>query len=229
MAFRSDFGPSDHDKHVLRAARLRPGGRERLYRRYVKRTLDVGLILMALPIVLPAVLILAVLIALDGGSPFFRQKRLGRGGRIFTMMKLRTMQVDAEARLRDHLAGDDKARAEWDAFQKLQDDPRVTRIGQFLRRSSLDELPQLWNVLIGDMSLVGPRPMLPEQRHLYLGHAYYVVRPGVTGLWQVSDRNNSTFARRADFDADYERSLSPATDVRVLLATFAVVVRCTGK
>ena len=229
MAFRSDFGPSDHDKHVLRAARLRPGGRERLYRRYVKRTLDVGLILMALPIVLPAVLILAVLIALDGGSPFFRQKRLGRGGRIFTMMKLRTMQVDAEARLRDHLAGDDKARAEWDAFQKLQDDPRVTRIGQFLRRSSLDELPQLWNVLIGDMSLVGPRPMLPEQRHLYLGHAYYVLRPGVTGLWQVSDRNNSTFARRADFDADYERSLSLATDVRVLFATFAVVVRCTGK
>ena len=229
MAFRSDFGPSDHDKHVLRAARLRPGGRARLYRRYVKRTLDVGLIVMALPIVLPTVLILAVLIALDGGSPFFRQKRLGLGGKVFTMMKLRTMQVDAEARLREHLAQDDKARAEWEAFQKLQDDPRVTRIGQFLRRSSLDELPQLWNVLIGDMSLVGPRPMLPEQRHLYLGHAYYVLRPGVTGLWQVSDRNNSTFARRADFDADYERSLSPATDVRVLLATFAVVVRCTGK
>jgi lipopolysaccharide/colanic/teichoic acid biosynthesis glycosyltransferase len=200
-----------------------------LYRGYVKRTIDIGLVVLALPIVIPTVLILALLIALDGGTPVFRQKRLGRGGKVFTMMKLRTMQVDAEARLREHLSRNDKAHAEWAAFQKLENDPRVTRIGQFLRRSSLDELPQLWNVLIGDMSLVGPRPMLPEQRHLYPGEAYYTMRPGVTGLWQVSDRNTSTFARRADFDAVYERSLSFATDIRVLAATFSVVLRCTGK
>lgn len=229
MVMRPDFGSSDLSEPVLGAVQLRPAVRDQLYRHRFKRILDVGLVALALPIVVPTVLLLALLIALEGGSPFFRQKRLGHGARVFTMLKLRTMQIDAEARLREYLAHDDRARAEWDAFQKLDDDPRVTRIGQFLRRSSLDELPQLWNVLIGDMSLVGPRPMLPEQRDLYPGEAYYTLRPGVTGLWQVSDRNASNFARRADFDAAYERSLSFATDVRVLVATFAVVLRCTGK
>lgn len=229
MVMRPDFGPCELAKPVVRASRAGLFRPDLMYRRRIKRGLDVGLVFLALPIVVPVILFVALLVALDGGNPFFRQLRIGRGGKIFTMFKLRTMQVDAEARLQQHLAQDPRARAEWDAFQKLDNDPRVTKIGLFLRRSSMDELPQLWNVLIGDMSLVGPRPMMPEQRDLYPGQAYYELRPGITGLWQVSERNAATFAQRAEFDTAYERSLSFATDVSVLAATFAVVLRCTGK
>jgi lipopolysaccharide/colanic/teichoic acid biosynthesis glycosyltransferase len=201
---------------------------EGLYRSVFKRVLDIGLVLLALPIVLPTVLVLAALISLDAHSPFYRQKRLGKGGRVFILWKLRSMVPDAEARLSEHLAGNDVARHEWDAYQKLVRDPRITPIGQLLRKCSLDELPQLWNVLTGDMSLVGPRPMMPEQLPLYPGHAYFALRPGVTGFWQVSARNASTFAQRAEFDADYDRKLSLAADLRVLLATVRVVLRGTG-
>jgi len=139
------------------------------------------------------------------------------------------MVPDTDARLAAHLALDEAARREWETYQKLTSDPRVTAFGRMLRKSSLDELPQLWNVLKGDMSLVGPRPMLPEQLPLYPGRAYFALRPGVTGLWQISDRNASTFARRAEFDADYAHRLSLATDLRVLVATISVVVRGTGR
>jgi lipopolysaccharide/colanic/teichoic acid biosynthesis glycosyltransferase len=110
----------------------------------------------------------------------------------------------------------------------LRDDPRVTRLGRLLRKSSLDELPQLWHVLTGDMSLVGPRPMLPEQRALYPGTAYYALRPGITGPWQVAGRNDLAFARRADFDREYEANLSLATDLKLLAATLRAVLRGTG-
>jgi lipopolysaccharide/colanic/teichoic acid biosynthesis glycosyltransferase len=203
--------------------------RIRVYRNFGKRLLDIVFVVVALPIVLPVVAILAILIALDGHSPLYRQARLGRGGRVFTMWKLRTMVPDADAHLEAHLAGNPEARAEWDAYQKLAQDPRITPLGQVLRKTSLDELPQLWNVLKGDMSLVGPRPMLPEQRVLYPGTAYFELRPGVTGLWQISERNASTFAERAEFDALYARNLSLATDLRVLVATVGVVVRGTGR
>lgn len=199
------------------------------YRSGFKRVLDVVAVLAAAPIVLPVILLLALLVSLDGHSPIYRQERLGRGGRKFLLWKLRTMVPDADARLNQHLLEHPEARREWDAFQKLANDPRITPMGGFLRRSSLDELPQLWNVLRGDMSLVGPRPMMPQQRALYPGHAYFMLRPGLTGLWQVSERNGSTFAERADYDADYERSLSLATDVRVLAETVGVVLRGTGQ
>ena len=202
---------------------------QRFYRGGLKRVLDIVLVLIALPIVLPTIIVLAVLISRDGHSAFYRQRRLGLGGRVFTMWKLRSMVPDADARLAAHLKDDEAARREWDAYQKLGDDPRITPLGKLLRKSSLDELPQLWNVLCGDMSLVGPRPMLPEQRPLYPGYAYYTMRPGVTGFWQVSDRNTSTFAQRAEFDADYERNLSFVTDIKVLLATVGVVLRGTGQ
>ncbi len=202
--------------------------REPFYRRSGKRLLDICLVLLVLPIVLPTVLILALLVARDGHSPIYRQERLGRGGKVFMLWKLRTMVPDAKAHLERYLADNEAARCEWDAYQKLSCDPRITSIGHLLRKSSLDELPQLWNVLKGDMSLVGPRPMMPEQRQLYPGHAYFALRPGLTGLWQVSDRNASTFAQRADYDADYERKLSLATDLRVLVATVGVVLRGTG-
>ncbi len=138
------------------------------------------------------------------------------------------MVSDADARLAEYLANDPQAKAEWDHAQKLKNDPRITRIGSFLRKTSLDELPQLWNVLKGDMSLVGPRPMMPRQQVLYPGTAYYALRPGITGTWQISDRNQCSFAARAEFDADYEQSLSFARDLHILLSTVGVVLRGTG-
>lgn len=203
--------------------------REPLYRRTLKRCMDVGFVLMALPIVLPVILVLSIVLKAGGNSPFFTQERVGKGGRTFRLWKLRTMVPNAEERLQEYLAKDEAARREWDAYQKLTHDPRITEFGQFLRKSSLDELPQLWNVLIGDMSLVGPRPMMIDQQELYPGTAYYALRPGLTGTWQISDRNQSTFAQRAEFDADYERNLSFFKDLKILLSTVGVVLRATGK
>ena len=198
------------------------------YRNGVKRMLDTLAILLSLPVVLPVILLLVLLAMYDGGAPFYRQLRVGRGGRLYTMWKLRTMVVNAETKLEAHLATDPEARSEWDSTQKLKADPRITRIGRFLRKSSLDELPQLWNVLRGDMSLVGPRPMLPEQVPLYPGKSYYDLRPGITGMWQVSERNDSSFADRAHYDTRYDAMLSLATDLRLLVATIRVVLRGTG-
>lgn len=202
--------------------------RSGLYRGLLKRGIDVLAVLLSLPVILPLIASLALLISLDGHSPFYRQKRLGRHGRIFTLWKLRSMVAGADSRLEAHLTADPVARAEWTLTQKLKEDPRITRIGRFLRKSSADELPQLWNVLRGDMSLVGPRPMMPDQASLYPGTAYYALRPGITGSWQVSARNESSFADRARFDTDYERRVSAATDLAILLATVRVVLRGTG-
>ncbi len=186
------------------------------------------IVLFALPIVLPIVLILAACIATDGANPFYGQRRIGKDGRIFTMWKLRSMVPNAHALLEDYLAQNNAARLEWEQNQKLKDDPRVTTFGHFLRKTSFDELPQLWNVLLGEMSLVGPRPMLPEQRALYPGEAYFSLRPGLTGSWQVSERNASTFASRAEFDTSYAEELTLRTDLGILYATVGVVVRATG-
>lgn len=199
-----------------------------LYRRGGKRALDLTLVIVTLPIVVPVIALLALIIACTGGQPFYSQQRVGRGGRSYRLWKLRTMVRDADARLEACLAANPLARAEWTSTQKLKNDPRITRIGHLLRRTSLDELPQLWNVLRGDMSLVGPRPIMLCQRDLYPGHAYYTLRPGITGLWQISERNETTFAERAHFDGIYARTLSLATDIRILLATVAVVLRGTG-
>mgnify|MGYP003381865139 FL=1 len=198
------------------------------YGRYFKRPLDVLAVLIGSIIVVPVVIVLALVVMTDGGNPFYTSDRVGRGGRTFRMVKLRTMVHDAERRLEGYLAQNPEARIEWDQTQKLKYDPRVTMLGRFLRKSSLDELPQLWNVLTGDMSLVGPRPMMPEQREIYAGQAYYALRPGLTGLWQISDRNNCTFAKRAEFDTEYERCLSFRTDLVVLFRTVGAVAHGTG-
>jgi exopolysaccharide production protein ExoY len=199
-----------------------------LYRSILKRGIDVLAVLLSLPVILPLLGILALAISLDGHSPFYRQKRLGRNGRIFTLWNLRSMVAGAEARLEAHLSADPAARAEWTLTQKLKKDPRITGIGRVLRKSSADELPQLLNVLRGDMSLVGPRPMMPDQAPLYPGTAYYALRPGITGSWQVSARNESSFADRARFDTDYEQRISAAADFAILLATVRVVLQGTG-
>jgi exopolysaccharide production protein ExoY len=199
-----------------------------LYRSALKRGFDICLVLMAAPIVLVVVGLLAILVAFDGGRPFYSQDRVGRSGRVYTMWKLRSMVADADAKLEAHLAHDPAARVEWDATQKLKFDPRTTRFGRLIRKCSMDELPQLWNVLMGDMSLVGPRPMMPNQQDLYPGRAYYRLRPGITGPWQVSARNDSTFADRARFDTDYDRTMSLRNDLGLLLATVRVVLHGTG-
>jgi lipopolysaccharide/colanic/teichoic acid biosynthesis glycosyltransferase len=198
------------------------------YRTTMKRYLDLGLVLVsALPVLL-IVSLFALVVALDGKNPFYAQKRIGRNGRQFTMWKLRSMVPDADKLLAQYLADSPEARAEWDTYQKLAHDPRITHIGALIRKTSIDELPQLWNVLIGDMSLVGPRPMLPEQQKLYPGTAYYALRPGITGFWQTSLRNEASFSDRAAFDTDYLRELSFATDVKTLFKTVRVVLRGTG-
>ncbi|KMK65518.1 sugar transferase [Puniceibacterium sp. IMCC21224] len=199
-----------------------------LYRDYLKRAIDIILVLAAAVPVLFVVGVMAAMVALDGKSPLYLQRRVGRNGRIFNMLKLRSMVSDADAMLETHLASNPAARAEWDRTQKLRNDPRITPIGRIIRKTSLDELPQLWNVLIGDMTLVGPRPMMVEQQALYPGTAYYALRPGITGFWQISVRNESSFAERAKFDTDYLRSLSFWTDFNVLLRTVRVVVHGTG-
>jgi exopolysaccharide production protein ExoY len=198
------------------------------YRRFAKRALDVIAVLLSAPVVVPVVLILALLVAREGGRPFYSQFRVGKNGRPFRMWKLRTMVTDADARMTAYLDTNPQARAEWDLNQKLRVDPRITRFGQVLRKTSLDELPQLWNVFIGDMSLVGPRPMMLNQQVMYPGKAYYVVRPGVTGLWQTTDRNQTSFEARAEFDTLYDESLSLATDLRIIFKTVGVVVKGTG-
>jgi lipopolysaccharide/colanic/teichoic acid biosynthesis glycosyltransferase len=165
---------------------------------------------------------------LDGKSPFYTQPRVGRNGHIFRMWKLRSMVADADARLGAYLDSNPERRREWDETQKLRDDPRITRVGRIIRKTSIDELPQLWNVLRGEMSLVGPRPMMPDQQAIYPGTAYYALRPGITGFWQTSVRNESSFADRARFDAQYFRDLSLGTDLVVMLRTVRVVLCGTG-
>ena len=170
--------------------------------------------------------LIALWIKLDSpGKIFYRQARLGRDGRAFKLLKFRTMHQGADRILKEALARDPNLKEEWDSYQKLKNDPRITRVGKFLRRFSLDELPQLWNIARAEMSLVGPRPMLPPQRDLY-GEAFgnYVrVTPGMTGLWQVSGRNHTTFTRRAELDNEYIQRWSVWLDIFILVKTIKVV------
>ena len=204
-------------------------GQAPFYRNGLKRALDLTLVLLAAVPALILIAISAFLVALDGHNPFYIQRRVGRSGRIYRMVKLRTMHPDADAQLARYLEDNIEARAEWDEMQKLTHDPRITGVGHFLRKSSLDELPQLWNVLTGAMSIVGPRPMMENQEDLYPGLDYYDLRPGITGYWQISDRNECSFAQRAQFDTLYAREMSLLTDLTVIARTVGVVARMTGR
>ena len=198
------------------------------YGKHLKRALDVTLILLSLPIVLPLMALCAVLLLLSGSRPFYSQPRVGRNGEHFRIWKLRTMVHDADETLDCYLEQNPAARLEWDATQKLRNDPRITKLGRLLRKTSLDELPQLLNVLTGSMALVGPRPMLVAQQSKYPSQTYYTMRPGITGLWQVSDRNDCSFAHRAAYDDAYYQSISFKTDLKILLKTINVVIKATG-
>jgi len=196
-----------------------------------KRALDiigagVGLVLLA-----PFFLIVALLVRADGGPAFFAHQRVGRGGKLFGCLKFRSMVIDSQARLEALLANDPAARAEWEATRKLKNDPRITRIGRFLRSTSLDELPQLINVLRGEMSLVGPRPVQEAEIDRYYGASaahYMAVRPGITGLWQVSGRSETSYESRVALDVSYVSRPSLLADLSILLRTPVAVISRRG-
>ena len=173
----------------------------------------------------PLLLLLALLVRADGGSALYRHGRIGAGGRTFACLKFRTMVPNADEILNRLIASDPAAAAEWNATQKLRCDPRVTRVGQFLRRSSLDELPQLFNVLAGEMSLVGPRPIVQAEIARYGADIdyYYETKPGLTGLWQVSGRSDTSYERRVRLDVWYVRNWTLWHDIAILLKTAPAV------
>lgn len=205
--------------------------RKGIYGRIGKRGLDVcGATVIAL-MFLPIILTVALLVRMQGKGLIFGHERIGRDGQKFHCLKFRSMVPDAEKRLSDLLARDPEARREWDEHHKLDKDPRITRLGHTLRRTSLDELPQLWNIIRGDMSLVGPRPVTLGELDRYgdAVDAYKSVRPGLTGLWQVSGRNNISYEERVRMDRDYARNHSLPQDLSILVRTVMVVVGATGK
>ena len=205
-----------------RAARLLP---------LAKRAMDIAIAGTALLVAAPFFLVVALLVRADGGPAFYAHPRVGRGGRVFGCLKFRSMVIDSEARLEALLAADPAARAEWEETRKLKQDPRVTRIGRLLRATSLDELPQLINVLKGEMSIVGPRPVTQAELDRYYGVAaahYLSVRPGITGLWQVSGRSETSYDHRVALDVAYVSQPSLLADIRILLRTPVAVLSRRG-
>jgi exopolysaccharide production protein ExoY len=189
-----------------------------------KRLLDIFGACVALILCAPVMLLIFLGLAIIG-NPIFAQYRVGRGGKLFPCYKFRTMVNGAEQVLTDYLRNNPVAKEEWLRTYKLTNDPRITPLGRFLRKSSLDELPQLFNVLRGDMSLVGPRPIVPAEVPRYRSRirAYHGLRPGITGLWQVSGRNLVSYRRRVALDSVYARECSIPLDVLILVKTIGVV------
>lgn len=200
----------------------------------LKRSFDVAGAAILLLLLSPVFLILALAVRLDGGPTLYRHMRVGFNDRIFACLKFRTMAVGAEQRLSAYLAANPVAARQWQERRKLAHDPRVTRLGKILRATSLDELPQLLNVLRGDMSLIGPRPVVREELEQHYGPAgrlaYAATRPGITGLWQISGRSNTTYNERVTLDITYVSTWSLRLDLMILLRTLpAVLVRRGAK
>ncbi|MCE3271478.1 MAG: UDP-phosphate galactose phosphotransferase [Ramlibacter sp.] len=197
----------------------------------LKRTVDVAGALGFFVLFLPLYATVALSVRLTSKGPaLYAQTRIGQNGRSFRFYKFRSMVINSEEALSSFLDSDEGARSEWETYQKLHRDPRITRVGRIIRRTSLDELPQFWNVLKGDMSLVGPRPCMPDQRDLYGPHwsAYCAVKPGITGLWQVSGRNGLTYQQRVQLDSKYVQNWSLLSDLKILAKTVLVVLTGHG-
>jgi Undecaprenyl-phosphate galactose phosphotransferase WbaP len=219
----------DHPRHASRWHDTKPA---ELFRyRVIKRGVDIVLVLVAIPILIPLFAILSAIVMWTSPGPvFFSHRRIRKNGAFFSMWKFRTMCVDSTEVLEDYLKKHPQARAEWYATRKLRIDPRVTPIGRFLRRFSLDELPQVWNVFSGTMSLVGPRPIIAAEVEKYGDkfQFYCRVKPGLTGLWQVSGRSELTYDARVDLDCEYVRRWSLTRDLIILAKTFTAVLRQNG-
>ena len=195
------------------------------------RMLDIVVASLAIIWLMPLLVLVALLVkSSDGKQILFAQPRIGRGGKMFRCLKFRTIVVDAEARLAELLENDPVARAEWALDHKLKNDPRIIPLGGFLRKWSLDELPQFFNVLRGDMSIVGPRPIVASEASRYGRYitTYHKNRPGITGLWQISGRNDVSYRRRIACDVVYTRSRSLLTDMRIIVMTAVVVLNARG-
>jgi Undecaprenyl-phosphate galactose phosphotransferase WbaP len=197
----------------------------------IKRSLDVVLGVFALAVISPLFLLIAIAVKLTSRGPvFYAQSRVGKSGEVFKALKFRTMIRDADAALADYLAKHPECLLEWRRDHKLKNDPRITKVGKWLRRLSLDELPQLLNIAAGHMSLVGPRPIVKAEIEKY-GRGYELysrVRPGLTGLWQVSGRNNTSYEDRVAYDEYYVRNWSIWLDTYILVRTVKVVVTSEG-
>lgn len=198
---------------------------------WAKRALDVIIAFLALIFLAPLIIVSAMIVRLqDGGPAFFSQERVGKHGRKFQCFKLRSMVPDAQARLVKLLKEDPQASLEWEATQKLTNDTRITAFGHFLRKTSIDELPQLINVLRGEMSLVGPRPIVSAevQRYGEYFRQYCSVYPGITGLWQVQGRSDTTYEERVQLDVIYAETRSFWGDVKIMVMTIPVVLWSRG-
>ncbi len=196
----------------------------------LKRGIDLAGAVALGVLLLPSIVVIALLLRRQGGPVIYRHRRIGRDGQSFDCLKFRSMFPDAERRLRELLDRHPELEEEWRRDHKLRNDPRITALGRFLRRTSLDELPQLWNVLRGEMSLVGPRPIVREETIRYGRHmrSYLAVRPGITGLWQVTGRNNIGYPRRVALDVYYVRHRGLRLDAYILLKTPWVVLGGDG-
>lgn len=226
-----EFGASEDDAHSPRPTEGRfLRWSDRVYAQVLKRWFDLAVALMLVPVLLPVIAVLWVVVRADGGPGFFGHKRVGKDGRTFRCWKIRTMVPNAEEKLQALLASDEAAAAEWARDHKLTKDPRITLIGRFLRQTSLDELPQIWNVVLGEMSFVGPRPIVDAELEKYGVHqaAYLSMKPGVTGLWQVSGRNDVTYDERVAMDIEYLQVMSCATDIKLMVKTFTAMCNRTG-
>lgn len=195
-----------------------------------KRILDVAGAIVLAAVFSPLILLIAVRMRQEGGSIIYKHRRIGRDGRAFECLKFRTMVPNADQVLRELLERDPAIKAEWVRDHKLRSDPRVTRLGRFLRRTSLDELPQLWNVMRGEMSLVGPRPVVREELLRYGRNVrtYLSAKPGITGLWQVKGRNDTDYRRRVVLDTYYVRNQNLLLDLYILVKTTRVVLGGSG-
>lgn len=219
------------DRLVAWAGNPPAGGINKIHSSALKRAMDLVMAFTVLTFLSPVLLgIYALLKIFDPGPALFSQLRVGRDGRVFTVYKFRTMRVDAQERLDHLLATDPKAAAEWAEFQKLKRDPRVTMLGRILRKSSLDELPQLLNIVRGEMSVIGPRPVTLGEVHRYgADYPYYTaVRPGVLGLWQVKGRNKLTYPERIAYDVQYVKTWSIWQDIKILFMAIPVVLLGLG-
>jgi Undecaprenyl-phosphate galactose phosphotransferase WbaP len=232
MGDRIFAGASSAEVYALIAIQPEAASPAVLFRyRVLKRALDIALVVACSPLLLLLFAIIAAAIRIDSEGPvFFSHRRIRRSGEFFSMWKFRTMCVNSGEVLEHYLSTNAEARTEWRQCHKLKYDPRVTPVGRFLRRTSLDELPQLWNVIIGSMSLVGPRPIVAAEVEKYGDHFadYCMVKPGITGLWQTSGRSNVDYPERVQLDRNYAHNWSLYGDIKILSKTFVAVLEQDG-
>lgn len=223
----ADFTQSGRARPVAAHQARRKSAAGDIAKAIFDRVFAAGALLFFAPFFL---VIAAVIYLTDRGPVFFGHTRVGRDGKAFKCLKFRTMATDAKERLETILANDPQAQAEWEANQKLENDPRITCVGAFFRKTSLDELPQFWNVLRGEMSIVGPRPIVEDEARHYGKHYddYLSVKPGVTGLWQVMGRSTTTYSERVSMDVEYIRNRTFRMDLGIILKTIRVMLMRDG-